>query len=102
MEGRLTEVDEEEDEEEEQWFKRHGALGSTLEDELLSVDPALLAPAKVEMDMLQKEKAEWERERERLEKKTREIARARDDLVRYVRQYVCICSLALIVCVDSL
>ena len=77
-------------EDEASWRSRHRALvggpGETLEDELFEVDPALLAPAKVELHMLQKEKAEWEGERARLEEEKRATARGRDELERFVFQ----------------
>ena len=55
--------------------------GLSLEDEL---GPELLAPARAELEMLQKEKENWEREKERLEKERENARSGKEAIERYV------------------
>ena len=45
-----------------------------------AVSPELLAPAKAELEMLQKEKESWKTEKERLERERQEARNAREAL----------------------
>jgi hypothetical protein len=55
--------------------------GLSLEEELMgAVSPELLAPAKAELEMLQKEKESWKQEKERLEREREDACSAREAL----------------------
>lgn len=46
------------------------------------VSPELLAPAKAELEMLQKEKESWKEEKERLEREREDARRSKEALER--------------------
>ena len=53
----------------------------SLEEELMEVvSPELMAPARAELEMLQKEKESWKEEKERLERERGEARSARETL----------------------
>ena len=58
--------------------------GLSLEEELMgAVGPELLAPARTELDMLLKEKENWQVEKERLETEREDARHLKETLERY-------------------
>ena len=81
--------EEEEGDEEISWSGDERALvepenssGFSLAEEMMAVDQNLFVPARAEMDMLQKEKEQWEEERGRLQGEWEGLRKEKEDLER--------------------
>ena len=55
----------------------------------MAVDPGFLASARAELEMLQKDKEEWEKQREVLERERENARSGKESLEMYVCMYVC-------------